>query len=87
LRKSPADIQQTVVGFLTRTKKIREDDFDANTSLYADGVGLDSLETAELSAVLEDEIGSDPFSSGVMPETMGDIIAFYDSDSTESGTA
>ena len=33
---------------------------------------------AELSAVLEDEYGSDPFSDGEMPETVGEIVAFYD---------
>lgn len=44
-----------------------------------DGLGLDSLQTAELSATLEDELGSDPFSAGEMPETVGQIVAFYDS--------
>lgn len=43
-----------------------------------DGLGLDSLQTAELSATLEDELGSDPFSAGEMPETVGEIVAFYD---------
>ncbi|GAB3855547.1 hypothetical protein GCM10028801_11340 [Nocardioides maradonensis] len=42
-----------------------------------DGLGLDSLQTAELSATLEDELGTDPFSAGEMPETVGDIVAFY----------
>ena len=73
---SPADIEQTVVGFLTRTNKLTED-FGPDVPLYADGVGLDSLETAELSAVLEDEHGSDPYSTGIMPQTLNDILAFY----------
>ena len=73
---SPADIELTVVAFLTRTGKMRAD-FTADMPLYADGVGLDSLETAELSAVLEDDHGSDPFSSGSMPQTLNDILAFY----------
>jgi len=42
-----------------------------------DGLGLDSLETAELSAILEDELGTDPFGAGLLPETVGDIVAFY----------
>ncbi|MBM7516571.1 phosphopantetheine-binding protein [Nocardioides nitrophenolicus] len=42
-----------------------------------DGLGLDSLETAELSAILEDEFGTDPFGAGLLPETVGDIVAFY----------
>lgn len=41
------------------------------------GLELDSLQTAELSAALEDELGSDPFSAGLMPETVGEIVAFY----------
>ena len=39
------------------------------------GVGLDSLEAAELSALLEDEVGSDPFTSDEMPQTLRDILA------------
>ena len=31
----------------------------------------------ELSATLEDEHGSDPYSAGDMPETLADIQAFY----------
>lgn len=45
--------------------------------LHGDGLGLDSLESAELSAVLEDEFGSDPFSAGLMPETVQEIAEFY----------
>jgi acyl carrier protein len=40
-------------------------------------LGMDSLELAELSAVLEDELGSDPFSNGLLPRTVGDLLAFY----------
>lgn len=48
-------------------------------SLYSDGLGLDSLEAAELSAILEDEFGSDPFSAGDdLPQTVGEILAFYE---------
>jgi acyl carrier protein len=74
---SPADIEQTVVAFLSRTNKM-PDDFHADMPLYAEGVGLDSLETAELSAILEDDHGSDPYSSGQMPQTMSEIQAFYE---------
>ncbi len=41
-------------------------------------LGLDSLELAELSAVLEDEVGHDPFSEGIVPETVGELVAYYD---------
>lgn len=73
---SQAEIQQTIQTFLERANKSAED-LAPQTSLYADGLGLDSLETAELSATLEDEHGTDPFSSGPMPQTVGDILAFY----------
>ena len=36
------------------------------------------MRKAELSAMLEDELGTDPFSSGGdIPERVGDILAFY----------
>lgn len=64
--------------FLKRANKsVAEltDDLD----LYGSGLGLDSLEAAELSAMLEDQFGSDPFSSGdVLPETVGEVLAFYE---------
>lgn len=71
-----ARAEQTVRSFLQRVGKDAE--FDASTPLFADGLGLDSLETAELSALLEDEHGSDPFAAGSMPQTVGDILAYYD---------
>ena len=67
---------ETFRSFLQRVDKDVE--FDRHTPLYASGIGLDSLETAELSAVLEDEFGRDPFSSDTTPQTVGDILDFYD---------
>ncbi|EFQ82063.1 hypothetical protein HMPREF0063_12771 [Aeromicrobium marinum DSM 15272] len=71
-----AAIETTVVDFLTELGKLPAD-FGPETPLYADGAGLDSLETAELSAMLEDVHGSDPYSTGEMPQTLGEILAFY----------
>lgn len=63
-------------GFLAGAKKPA--DVDAATPLFADGLGLDSLETAELSAVLEDALGEDPFSAAdEMPQTVGEVLDFY----------
>ena len=73
---SPDDVQRTVVDFLRMIDKLPEG-FAADTPLYADGAGLDSLETAELSATLEDVHGSDPYATGDMPQTLGDIQAFF----------
>jgi acyl carrier protein len=75
-------VESTIKGFLRRAKK-SEDGIERDTALYADGIGLDSLSAAELSAVLEDELGSDPFSQGVLPQTVGEILDFY----AESDTA
>ena len=52
-------------------------DIESATALFSDGLGLDSLETAELSAVLEDALGQDPFSEGDMPQTVGELLDFY----------
>jgi acyl carrier protein len=57
------------------------DDLTDETSLFGDGLELDSLEVAELSATLEDELGTDPFSVGdTDPQTIGEILAFYQAD-------
>jgi acyl carrier protein len=71
------DAAATVRSFVARVKK-RKKSVKLDVSLYSEGIGLDSLDVAELSAVLEDEFGADPFSDGLMPETIGDIVAFYD---------
>ena len=70
-------VEEAVRAFLDRVGK-PVDALTDNLPLYADGIGLDSLETAELSAVLEDRFGTDPFQSGDMPQTVGDILGFYD---------
>lgn len=73
---SQTAVLETIQVFLRRANK--ESDVDVGTSLFGDGIGLDSLETAELSALLEDEHGVDPFSAGEVPQTVGGILAFYD---------
>jgi acyl carrier protein len=73
--QSSQDVEETLRSFLQRVDK--DADFGPTTPLYADGLGLDSLETAELSAVLEDAFGEDPFSGDTMPQTVGDITDFY----------
>jgi acyl carrier protein len=46
-------------------------------SALQDDLGLDSLELAELSAHLEDELGRDPYSEGIVPRTVEEVLAFY----------
>ena len=72
-----AEVFETIQLFLKRVKRDTSE-VDASTSLFGDGVALDSLETAELSAMLEDEHGEDPFSQGGLPQTIGEVLAFYE---------
>jgi acyl carrier protein len=67
-----------IAEFLSRTGK-SSDDLSDDTVLFGEGLELDSLEAAELSVMLEDELGSDPFSSAdQLPQTIGDILSFYE---------
>jgi acyl carrier protein len=76
MQAPPDDIVETIRSFLVRAKK-PADELSLDTELYGGGIGLDSLDAAELSAVLEDKHGRDPFSAGELPATIGDIVAFY----------
>ncbi|MDQ6818324.1 MAG: acyl carrier protein [Actinomycetota bacterium] len=40
-------------------------------------LGLDSREMAELSAILEERFGRDPFAEGIVPETVAELDDFY----------
>lgn len=71
-----AAVEKTINDFLERVEK-KPATLAPEAVLHADGIGLNSLEIAELSAILEDEFGVDPFSSDEMPETVGDILNFY----------
>lgn len=47
------------------------------SSNLTEDLELDSLELAELSAALEDDLGSDPFSEGEVPDTVAELVSFY----------
>jgi acyl carrier protein len=71
-----------ITDFLEVANKPVPDELSDDLGLYGGGLELDSLAAAELSAHLEDEFGSDPFSAALaagddMPETVGKIVAFY----------
>lgn len=75
------EVETRIVAIVTELLE-RSDRADRTVTLDArlhgdDGLGLDSLETAELSAILEDELGTDPFGAGLLPETVGEVVAFY----------
>ncbi|WP_183094339.1 hypothetical protein [Nocardioides stalactiti] len=76
------DLQNSILD-LVKGLLERSDKGDVTVALDSpihgeEGLGLDSLETAELSALLEDEYGNDPFGAGLMPETVAEIVAFYE---------
>ena len=56
--------------------------FLVDESLYETGIGLDSLDTAAFSSMLEAAYGMDPYSAGDFPETLRDILQFYKKEST-----
>jgi acyl carrier protein len=70
------DMIQTIL----RHQSLPEVDVTPGSELYDDGIGLDSLCVAELSAMLEKAYGKDPYTSKILPGTVGDIIAFYGDD-------
>jgi acyl carrier protein len=75
-----ADAQETIehaIGALLARRGADDVEITRHSRLSED-LGLDSLELAELSAVLEDELGGDPFSEGILPDTVGELADFYD---------
>jgi acyl carrier protein len=50
---------------------------DANLYEAEGGLGLDSLATAELSVLLEQEFGTDPYSKGQFVTTLEELVNFY----------
>lgn len=74
------DVQGTIleiVGSLLERANKGDVEVTLDAPIHGEGLGLDSLETAELSALLEDEFGTDPFGAGLMPENISEIVAFY----------
>jgi acyl carrier protein len=43
----------------------------------AEDLDFDSLELAELSAELEERLGRDPYTEGIVPETVGELVGYY----------
>jgi acyl carrier protein len=74
------DVADTVVNAIHALVRRRKKDavvVELDSDLY-DDLSLDSLEVAELSAVLEDDFGRDPYTEGESPRTVREVIAFYD---------
>lgn len=74
-------IEETVIAMIKRIIKhqaLEEAEVVASSELYDNGIGLDSMCVAELSAVLEKTYGTDPYTSGELPQTVQDIVDFYE---------
>ena len=68
-------IVDTILTLLAR-RGVGDLEIRDDSRLTAD-LELDSLELAELSAALEDDLGHDPFSEGIVPATVGELVAYY----------
>lgn len=69
-----------IISTILKHQAMAEVEIKLESELYDEGIGLDSLCVAELSAVLEKKYGRDPYTSGVLPQTVADIIGFYDTE-------
>jgi acyl carrier protein len=69
-------ITETIATLLAR-RGASDRAISPESKLTAD-LGMDSLELAELSAVLEDELGDDPYSEGIVPETVAELVGYYE---------
>jgi acyl carrier protein len=58
-------------------REMRLDGVDLSRSLYEDGYGLNSMDTASFSAMLNEQFGADPYSAGEVPHNLGEIVAYY----------
>ena len=66
-----------VVREILEQKGTGEQDIRTESNLYEEGLGLDSLDTATLSAALEREFGRDPYTDGQFPRTVGELVQFF----------
>ncbi|HEY6132058.1 MAG TPA: phosphopantetheine-binding protein [Halioglobus sp.] len=66
-----------MIKIILKHQAMQVKEVELSSELYDEGIGLDSLCVAELSAMLEKAYGKDPYTSNVMPRTVGDIVSFY----------
>lgn len=83
LHDAQTTVFDTIRAILERRSDDSEDSAEAreltlDTNLQED-LMFDSLEVAEISAVLEDSFGDDPYTAGLTPQTVRQILDFYGS--------
>lgn len=70
--------ETVIIGAIRAVLRERADHIEVHDhSNLFDDLELDSLELAELSGLLEDHYGRDPFSAGLAPSTVAEVTAFY----------
>lgn len=67
----------TMLRSILEERGISRGEFPFSESLYEDGIGLDSLDTATFSVMLERAFGTDPYSDEQFPRTFGDVVYYY----------
>jgi acyl carrier protein len=67
----------TVIGRVFESRGEPVPPISQESTLYGEGIGLDSLDAATLSALLEQEFGHDPYTNGKFPRTVSDILGYY----------
>jgi acyl carrier protein len=72
----PREVVFESIGMLLRLKNLTDIEVTASADL-AEDLQLDSLDIAELSAILEDDLGRDPYSAGLIPRTVAELVAYY----------
>jgi acyl carrier protein len=73
------DTEQTVLDTIRMLLRRKRIDVEIGLDSEIDTLGLESLDVAELSAILEDELGRDPWSADYLPRTVGQIVEWYKS--------
>jgi acyl carrier protein len=71
------DVEQTIVEAIQKILRRKQIDVPVTPASEIAGLGFESLDVAELSAILEDDLGRDPYSAGVLPQTVGEIFEWY----------
>ena len=74
-----ADPQQTIMEAIQLLLRRKDLDPPVEPGSVISELGLESLDLAELSTILEDDLGKDPYSAGILPQTVGELIDWYNS--------
>ena len=72
-----ADSQQTIMDAIRMLLQRKDLDPPVELGSVISELGLESLDLAELSAILEDDLGKDPYSAGILPQTVGELVDWY----------